>query len=87
MSFTKARERQQSGAEQANPSNGLMCRMPGCSLRWSVDIGHGRVCSFHDEQLSRRGVPNIGKLKSATPIGTVPMAQALPHWQDDSEAS
>jgi hypothetical protein len=87
MSFTKARERQQSEPEQANPNHGLMCRMPGCSLRWSVDIGRGRVCSFHDEQLSQRGVPNVGKRKASTAIGPIPVTAALPHWQDDSEAA
>lgn len=85
MGFANARTRQQSEPDQSQVYSGLMCRMPGCSLRWAVDISHGRVCSFHDEQLSKRGTPNIGKAKPTT-IGPVPVSQALPHWQDDSEA-
>lgn len=37
-------------------SSSLLCRMPDCGRRWSVDIGHGRVCSMHDEMLSRESI-------------------------------
>lgn len=65
----------------------LMCRMPGCTLRWAVDISHGKVCSFHDEQLHHRGIPNVGKRKPTTPVGPIPISQAVPHWQDDAESA
>lgn len=63
----------------------LMCRMPGCSLRWAVDVSHGRVCSFHDEQLSNHGVRRPGLVGRPTPLGARPLAEALPHWQDERE--
>lgn len=39
----------------AERDRALMCRMPGCRSRWTVDMGHGKVCSHHDEALSRAG--------------------------------
>lgn len=40
---------------QAGAESALLCRMPGCRSRWTVDMGHGKVCSHHDEALSRAG--------------------------------
>ena len=54
MSFTKARERQLATTGDSG-DHSLMCRMPGCRNVWTVDISHGRVCSLHDETLSRAG--------------------------------
>lgn len=84
MSFGKARQRQESAPSSGGFDNSLMCRMPGCTLRWSVDISHGRVCSFHDESLSRRGMRTATTQK--TVAGPVPLAQEIPHWSDPSDA-
>lgn len=62
----------------------LMCRMPGCRNRWTVDILHGKVCSDHDAALSRAG--------STRPAGTVrraqaamPLREALPHFAEPAD--
>ncbi len=36
----------------AAPDHSQLCRVPNCGRLWAVDILHGRVCSFHDEQFS-----------------------------------
>jgi hypothetical protein len=38
---------------EAAAERALMCRMPGCRNRWSVDVSHGKVCSQHDQQLAK----------------------------------
>lgn len=89
MSFGKARARQQQTEDEGGGiDHSLLCRMPGCSARWSVNINHGRVCSFHDDSLSRNGHPRPKTARPAThtPAGPVTIASAIPaHWQDDQE--
>lgn len=71
MSFTKARERQLATTGDTGFDHSMLCRMPGCRNRWTVDINHGRVCSLHDETLSRVGIvkPSGSKrLVASTPI-------------------
>jgi hypothetical protein len=75
--FAKARERQQSEPEQSGGFDGaLMCRMPGCHNRWTVDVLHGRVCSFHDDSLSRCGVKPTARVNrlASSPI---PVSEAV----------
>jgi hypothetical protein len=71
------------------PDHSLLCRVPGCGKRWSVDINHGRVCSDHDARFSvsagsqapqsfidrQRGGMQAAPFRQITP----------PHWQDDSD--
>lgn len=76
MSFVKARARQESEPEQQNGDHALMCRIPGCRSRWTVDVLHGRVCSLHDDSLSRCGVAPSRRANrlASTPV---PMAEAV----------
>jgi len=75
--FAKARERQQSEPEHGSGFDGaLMCRMPGCRNRWTVDILHGRVCSLHDDSLSRCGVKPAQRAKRLA-SSPVPLADAV----------
>lgn len=54
----------------------LLCRMPGCNSRWTVDIAHGRVCSMHDEALSRAG--SRGEGISRPPASIKRLQDAIP---------
>lgn len=96
MSFTKARERQQSEPEQASSNREFCCRVPGCTFRWAVDMSHGRVCSMHDDFFSRNPrAENKAKKHAPLPMQAVtkwwdhaaPSRPAEPHWQDDAEAA
>lgn len=70
----------------------LLCRMPGCNHRWTVDISHGRVCSMHDEALSRAGSrgsgistapPAVRRLQDALPRLPPARPYAEPEEHDD----
>lgn len=63
---------------------GLMCRIPGCRNRWTVDILHGRVCSHHDTELSRGGVapPAEVRQRHQAPI---PLRDAVRPYAEPAE--
>jgi hypothetical protein len=64
------------GQQALIPDRSLLCRMPGCNSRWTVDIGHGRVCSKHDEALSRAGSKGGGI--TTAPASIKRLQDALP---------
>ena len=72
---------------QASAENALMCRMPGCRNRWTVDMGHGKVCSFHDEALSRAGSvappEQVRRFQQPIPIREAVRPFAEPDDHDD----
>lgn len=53
----------------------LMCQMPGCRNRWSVDFGNGRLCSQHDrvpKQSVGKPAPDRIKALLATAVRRMP---------------
>ena len=83
MGFVSARSRQQSEPD-AGPDHSLMCRMSGCRSRWTVDILHGRVCSLHDDALSRVSRPKPTAIPRA--LGTpVPFHDAVRPFIEPSD--
>lgn len=90
MSYVKARatHEAQRTSDNTGPDHTLMCRVTGCGRRWCVDINHGRVCSFHDDQFThadRRRSPIPQPLRVVGSPQPVPFHQAVPHWQDDDK--
>lgn len=71
----------------AQADRALMCRMPGCSNRWTVDMGHGKVCSHHDEALSRSGSTvapaEVRRFQSAIPLREAVRPFAEPSDHDE----
>lgn len=47
MSSYKARASDHRAAEDIAAGHELMCAATGCPHRWSVDLGSGRLCSWH----------------------------------------
>lgn len=49
MSYAQAKARHDAKPEAGagNRDSSLMCAAHGCPNRWSIDVGHGRVCSAH----------------------------------------
>jgi hypothetical protein len=50
MSLVKAKNRVQTAPEGDVDDRGISldCQAQGCPNRWHVDMGNGRLCSFHD---------------------------------------
>lgn len=87
MSLAKARHRQEAEGDQPTGADkSLTCRVSGCGNRWTVDVLHGRVCSFHDQQFTGRGTKPQG-LPLPTPMAAKSLAEALPHWQDGRDGA
>ena len=82
MNLAKARERQQEDLGEVKSDFGLLCRMPGCKKRWTVDVNHGRVCSVHDAVLSRCGQPLL--VARSKPL-MVPLRQAVKPYVEVSD--
>jgi hypothetical protein len=56
MSYGLAKKRHEEQGNAIHTDHLHLCRVAGCGRRWSVDISHGRVCGFHDEQFSKAGI-------------------------------
>lgn len=54
----------------ADEARALMCTMPGCRNKWTCDVSHGKVCSHHDEALSRS---HGGKRPDGPPTRQAPL--------------
>lgn len=91
MSLMKARTQRQEDGQSAGPDHTLLCRVHGCGKRWSVDISHGRVCSFHDETFSRAEAKRPVSLPPRRPGGLpVPIHEAVRPFsepRDDEDPS
>lgn len=72
---------------EAEAERRLMCRMPGCRNRWTVDMTNGAVCSHHDAVLthSHGGKPPEGlpKRQAAIPLREAVRPFAEPVEHDD----
>lgn len=49
-SYSKAKAKHDAGGGDGEGDKlaGLMCAAHGCPNRWSIDMGNGRLCRFHD---------------------------------------
>ncbi len=90
--FDENSEHEDSPAEAAAS---LMCRMPSCRNRWTVDICHGRVCSFHDSALYRasdkaRGITTapeaVRRLSSVLPGRAAVRPYSEPEERDEEDS-
>lgn len=62
----------------------LMCRMPGCRNKWAVDILHGKVCSYHDAELSKGSTPPTEQRKPRHQA-SIPLRDAVRPYAEPAE--
>jgi hypothetical protein len=69
---------------EASAESALMCRMPGCRNRWTVDMANGRLCSYHDAAVTHNhgGKPPEGLPKRQAAI---PLREAMRPFSEPTE--
>ena len=89
MSVSDVRKRMAKDAEQAAPSSDpLRCIAPGCTLRWSCDMGKGKLCSWHDRAKPHDWLAISAELEDLRANGLPPKLPTIPQapWVPDAVA-
>jgi hypothetical protein len=78
MSVSDVRKRMAKEAEQAPSADPMRCTAKGCPMRWSCDMGKGKLCSWHDVAKPHDWLTISAELDDVLAHGLVPQRPEIP---------